>query len=166
MLPSLLLMFFVAAPVPSIADIVEPPVDPPSSVLTTVQQLTTDSKGNCMDDGQLFDSALGGMTVALAVVLFWHFIRLCCCKPRPAQQYPPQVPPISSNVASASVRSNTGPSIRSTASERVQERTQKSQTESVRSRTESQKKAVGGGYVSTGTTGTTSSSMRNTSGTK
>ncbi|KAF7640284.1 hypothetical protein Mgra_00000112 [Meloidogyne graminicola] len=39
---------------------------------------TMDPMESCPDDGSLFDSSLGGMSVALLVILFWHIVRMCC----------------------------------------------------------------------------------------
>uniref|UniRef100_A0A915LL22 Uncharacterized protein n=1 Tax=Meloidogyne javanica TaxID=6303 RepID=A0A915LL22_MELJA len=122
-------MLSAFAPVPSVA-LSPPETQPPSATPTQTSE-------DCMDDGRLVDSALGGVMIALILILTWHIIRLCCCKQKPVQ-YPPPAPPKTaggtSNVATTSVRSSTsvrsntsaraGASIRPAASERVREHTQ------------------------------------------
>uniref|UniRef100_A0A1I8AZH9 Uncharacterized protein n=1 Tax=Meloidogyne hapla TaxID=6305 RepID=A0A1I8AZH9_MELHA len=162
-------MISALALMPSVAEVPPIPAKPTPKSATT-HSTPSQTSEDCMDDGRLVDSALGGIMIALILILTWHVIRLCCCKHKPVQ-YPPQAPPTTAgtgNNATTSVRSNTsvraGASVRSATSERIKEHTQKSKTESVRSKTESQKKALG--TIGTGTTGTTSSSMRNTGSTK
>ncbi|KAF7638107.1 Oxysterol-binding protein [Meloidogyne graminicola] len=58
---------------------------------------------DCMDDGRLFDSALGGMMIALILILAWHIIRLCRRKPKPVKNQQ-QTSPITNNINSVRVK--------------------------------------------------------------